>query len=259
MPILAMELARIVFGTVAGTLFVELLRASGRGQKETSTIGATMSEYDIIGDMDATDLIGDDDFGGIGEDVDLIGDEYDDDDDDDGDALLEALTVSGAGDTEIVGDEIGRRRRRRRPRVRNIRKALRKRALRKMAMRNSGAVISRGLSRRRRFPIGFVPTNVGAGVTLLIPAAPQNLFRPERLVIPSDIAFDFGVVNINVGNTSQLVQAVEVPGAMFSEVAVDTNVTFDTAEVGNQLSVQVRNKAAIQIQFTAGVLGTIAK
>jgi len=213
--------------------------------------------------MNGIELIGallddddDDDIGAIGEDYDLIGD------DDDENALLEALAISGAGDTEIIGA---------RPKVKSAtaaqkrraalarKQALAKQALAKLAQRNAGAVVKRNLKNRRRFPIGFIPTNVGAGVTVLIPAAPQNLFRPERIIIPSDIAFDFGVVNINVGNTSQLVQAVEVPAAMFSEVAVDTNITFDTAEVGNQLSLQVRNKALIQIQFTAAALGTVAK
>jgi hypothetical protein len=197
--------------------------------------------------MPAYDLVGDDDFGGIGADV-LFGDE--------GDELLRALSVSGdddvedliggLGNTEIVG-------------AAPKKKAAIKKALRKIAMRNAGAVVKTGLDRRRRYPLGFVPTVVPAATSALIPSAPQNLFRPERLVIPSDIAFDFGVVDIKVGNQSQLVQSVEVPGALFSEVAIDTNVTFDTAEVGNQVSVQARNKTLAAIEFTAGLIGTIAK
>ncbi len=197
-----------------------------------------MSQYDLIGD----------DFGGIG--ADLIGE----------DALLHALSVSGyddddvdliegLGNTEIVGQAAAAAR----PKkvVRN--------ALRKIAMRNAGAVVENALTRRRRYPLGFVPTVVDGGTSSLIPSAPQNLFRPERLVIPSDIAFDLGIVDIKVGNQSQLVQSVEVPAALFSEVAIDTNVTFDTAEVGNQVSVQARNKIAAPIEFTAGLIGTIAK
>lgn len=197
--------------------------------------------------MGAYDLIGDDDFGGVGADLMFGGEE---------DALLNALQVSGAmdligglGNTEIVGAAPAH----------PLARARAKAALRKIAMRNAGAVVQTGLDRRRRYPLGFVPTVVAAATSALIPSAPQNLFRPERLVIPSDIAFDFGVVDIKVGNQSQLVQSVEVPGALFSEVAIDTNVTFDTAEVGNQVSVQARNKTLAPIEFTAGLIGTIAK
>ncbi len=221
--------------------------------------------YDLIGEEDDDyefiegDYDDDDDEGSVGYDeAELIGEEDEDDED-----LLEALSVAGAGDTEIIGRR-GRKRTRRsrsRSRSRRLRATGRRRRqeLRSLAMRGAGAVVNRGLSRRRRYPLGFQPTNVAIAATLQIPASPQNLFRPERLVIPSDIAFDLGVVDIKVGNASQLVQSVEVPAAVFSEVAEDTNITFDTAEVGNQISVQIRNKSAAAVEFTAGLIGTIAK
>lgn len=191
------------------------------------------------------DIVGDDDMGAIGLEE-LIGD-----DDDFLDSLIEGddLLIGGDGSTEIIGATAAQKR-----------KAARKKAvLRKLAMRNGGAVVSRGLDRRRRYPLGFVPTAIAAATTVQVPSAPQNLYRPERLVIPSDIAFDAGVADIKVGNQSQLVQSVEVPAALFSEVAINTGVTFDTAEIGNQVSVNVRNKSAAAFEFTAGLVGTIAK
>lgn len=200
------------------------------------------------------DIIGHDWSGSVG--ADFIGAD---------DALLRALSVSGLGDSEIIGggdhliagpaaDFIGAVANPAHPAH-----AKAKQVLHQLAMRHGGAVVQTGLNKRRRYPIGFVPTTVTAATAALIPAAPQNLFRPERLVIPSDIAFDFGVRDIKVGNQSQLVQSVEVPGALFTEVAIDTNVNFDTAEVGNQISVDVRNKTANDIEFSAGSIGTIAK
>jgi hypothetical protein len=173
--------------------------------------------------------------------------------------ILEALSVSGDydivggdGSSEIIGAELIGAARRGNPQA--------KAALAKIAMRNAGAVVKKDLSNRRRYPLGFVPTEVDAGDAATIPAAPQNLFRPERLVIPSDIGFDFGVQDIKVGNQSQFAQSVEVPAAVFSEVAIDTNVTFDTAEVGNQISILVRNKGTEDdLEFTAAAIGTIAK
>lgn len=205
--------------------------------------------------MSAYDLIGSDDFGSVGAD----------------ESLLRALSVSGMGDSEIIGadfigagdmlvgaDFIGAAAAAaKNPRHPQHQQA--KQVLHSLAMRNGGAVVQNGVSKRRRYPIGFVPTDVAAATAASIPANPQNLFRPERLVIPSDIAFDFGVRDIKVGNQSQLVQSVEIPGALFTEVAIDTNVAFDTAEVGNQISVDVRNKTAGTINFSAGAVGTIAK
>lgn len=233
----AIELGRIIFTVAVSTLTNELLRQSG------GIATKTPAETRIGEDTMAYDLVGDDDFGGVGADV-LFGEEA---------AVLKEMglhdvedLIAGLGNTEIVGAAPAKAH------------AIR-RALKKIAMRNAGAVVKTGLDRRRRYPLGFVPTTVPALTSALIPSAPQNLFRPERLVIPSDIAFDIGVVDIKVGNQSQLVQSVEVPGALFSEVAIDTNVTFDTAEVGNQVSVQARNKTAADIEFTAGLIGTIAK
>lgn len=195
--------------------------------------------FDIVGDDD-------DDYGSIGLEPQFVGA-------DDMSFLnslvsghLDAL-VSGDGTSEIIGA------------ASPSSNAKKKAALKQLAMRSAGAVIKRGLDRRRRYPLGVVPTTITSGDTETIPTTPQNLFRPERLVIPSDIAFDIGVTDVKVGNQSQFVETSEVPGSLFSEVAINTGVTFDTAEIGNQISVQVRNKSLADVEFTAGFVGTIAK
>jgi len=158
--------------------------------------------FDIVGDDD------DDDYGSIGLDPQFVGA-------DDMSFLnslvsghLDAL-ISGDGTSEIIGAAA--------PRAANAKK---KAALRQLAMRSAGAVVKRGLDRRRRYPLGVVPTTITSGDTETIPTTPQNLFRPERLVIPSDIAFDIGVTDVKVGNQSQFVETSEVPGSLFSEVAI---------------------------------------
>lgn len=203
---------------------------AGRNKGQNTMFGSIGAEFDIVG----ADLM----FGAADSDI------------------LEALAVSGDGSSEIIGAEL----------IGALKKAAAsgsaaaKKALHAVAMRNAGAVIKNDLKNRRRYPLGFVPTEVDSGDAATIPAAPQNLFRPERLVIPSDICFDFGVQDIKVGNQSQFAQSVEVPAAVFSEVSIDTNVTFDTAEVGNQISILVRNKGTTDnLEFTAAAIGTIAK
>lgn len=199
-----------------------------------------MSAFDIVGDDD-------DDYGSIGLDPQFVGA-------DDMSFLnslvsgnLDAL-ISGDGTSEIIGAAAAA-----------SSNAKKKAALRQLAMRSAGAVVKRGLDRRRRYPLGVVPTTITSGNVATIPTTPQNLFRPERLVIPSDIAFDIGVTDVKVGNQSQFVETSEVPGSLFSEVAINTGVTFDTAEIGNQISVALRNKSLADVEFTAGFVGTIAK
>lgn len=209
--------------------------------------------YDIVGDLDDDDEDEDEFEGSIGEDYEMIGA---DDDDEDEDELLEALSVSGAGDSELIG---ARRSRRGRLAAKRRRNAMRRRIRRNILAKNAGLIRKVNLQSRRRNPLGFVPTSIPALSTLQVPSAPQNLFRPERLVIPSDIVFDIGLSDIKVGNVSQLVQSAELPGAIFSEVAIDTNVMWDTAEIGNQVSLSIRNKSGAAIEFTGALLGAIAK
>lgn len=228
-------------GSTLASLALNVLarpRGAAPSNPENTHIKGYPMSYDILG-------------GSIGYDASLIGD--------DPDALLEALAVNGMpdhmlvggdGSSEIIGALVG---------AAQNGNAKARAALAKIAQRNAGAVVQRDLDRRRRYPLGVVPTTITAGTQSQIPASPQNLFRPERLVIPSDIAFDSGVVDIKVGNTSQFVQSAEVPGALFSEVAINTGVNFDTAEIGNQISATIRNKTASSIEFSAGFVGTIAK
>lgn len=190
--------------------------------------------YEIVGRRNYDDILG-----AIGADL-LIGNNDD---------LLESL-ISGLGNTEIVGAASPGGK---------AKTALQQALVEKVLAKNAGAVVTKELNTRRRYPLGFVPTNLATGITTTIPAGPQNLFRSERLIVPSDIAFDLDINDVKVGNQSQLVQAVSLPAAMFTEVAIDTQVTFDTAEVGNQISATFFNNSGGTVRVAAGLIGTIAK
>ena len=224
MPIVS-TFATMAASTVASVYLSEYLRGRLRS-REKEKVAGTMSGFEIVGFEDDDDVAG-----SIGADE---------------DALMQALSVSGLGGSEIVGADI-------------IGAVASRNRQQQIRAKNQKLVVRKTPTTDRRCPLGFVPTSVGAGATLNIPGAPQNLFRPERLVVPSDIASDFGIVDIKVGNTSQFVQNVEIPASLFSEVAINTAVQFDSAEVGNQISISVRNKSAAAIEFSAGAVGTIAK
>ena len=176
------ELARIIFSTTVTILLSELVRSSGREAAKAATppkLEETQPTTPIQGNiiMSQYDLIGDD-FGGVG--ADLIGE----------DALLHALSVSGfddddvdliegLGNTEIVGAAGAA------PAGKKV-----KQALRKIAMRNAGAVVENALTRRRRYPLGFVPTVVDGGTSALLrvtirPAAIEMMKAGIWLTRPS--------------------------------------------------------------------------
>ena len=252
----------LVAAAIASTATSELLRHLLRkwtdgppsaDNRSNTKIGEEYMPHweEIMGD--------DDDFGEIGAELDIVGasgtaeiigeDEFGEDDFEGEEDLLHALSIGAARQAQR-----GQHRK-----ATALQRAARKlQAYRKIDPR--AVTIRHGeLSKRRRFPLGFQPTTVAAGATSSIPAAPQDMFRPERLVIPSDTAFDFGIQDVKVGNTSQLVSGGEGPAAMFTEVSIDTHVHFKTAEIGNQLSVSVRNKTAAPIEFSAGVVGTVVQ
>lgn len=237
-------LMQVATSAVASLLVAEVLKQSGKGPVELRQPKIqgekAMSGYDLVG----AELMGlvaglDDDFAGS------IGASDDE-------SFLQSLSVSGfpyqvsgSGMTEIIGAAEARGA---------------QKALNAIKAKKGMAVVQQTPSRRRKMPLGFVPTTVAASGTATIPAAPQNIFRAERLMIPSDIAFDLGVTDLKVGNQSQFAQTGEVPAVLFSEVAINTGVEFDTAEVGNQVSAAVRNKDTVNdVVFTAAAVGTVAK
>lgn len=123
---------------------------------------------------------------------------------------------------------------------------------------NAAAVIQRALNTRRRFPLGLPTLPIAAGATQELRTQPQFLFRPERLIIPSDIAFDLRITDVRVGTQSQFASTDPIPAAVFTEVSVNTAISFKTAEVGNLLSFTAFNASGAPVNFTAAVIGTSA-
>lgn len=156
--------------------------------------------------------------------------------------------VSGLGNSELIGyddddDDVGE--------IGAIRRRAKKAGLK---------LGKRKLQRARRMAIGFGPTALAASSAATdVSTRPQVVFRPERLFIPSDIAFDIVVVDVKIGQRSQLVAAGALPGAIFSEVSVDVFTHWDTAEVGNEIVITVQNiNTALARTFRACMLGAAA-
>lgn len=110
----------------------------------------------------------------------------------------------------------------------------------------------------RRMVIGFGPGVMAVGGSSNITSQPQVVFRSERLFVTSDIAFDLVVDDVKVGQRSQLIAAGAIPAAIFSEVSIDVFTHWDTAEVGNVLTVSLTNVGADEVTGRAAMCGACA-
>jgi hypothetical protein len=97
------------------------------------------------------------------------------------------------------------------------------------------------------------------GIVTEVEFRPQQLLRVERIIIPSEIAPDVFVNDIKVGNLSQLLTTGGLPGSAFSEVAIDAYLHFDSAEIGNTISLILTNTSAVNVTFKSMILGAVAK
>jgi hypothetical protein len=197
---------------------------------------------DLIG-FDRADLIGDDDD--IGDDFAVGADDLD---------TLLALTGAVSQRPELRG----------RPNLAQAARrlqAMKQQALAAQVHPRVAAVTARSATRRREFPLGFDSglVLIPAGGVASIPASPQVIFRGERLVVPSNIAASFFIVNIVVGKDSQQVAPAPIPAVAFSEVGVGVRLMLDTAQPGVLITLQVQNISLVPARFYAALIGTVAE
>jgi len=84
---------------------------------------------------------------------------------------------------------------------------------------------------------------------------PQIMFRGERLVLSERVAKYFSVVDIKVGNRSQLANSTDLPGSAFLAGARSMRLALDTATVAMNIAVVVRNISRRARTFRAVMIG----
>ena len=111
-----------------------------------------------------------------------------------------------------------------------------------------------------------VPQNSTAQIT----SRPQRVaFRPERVFVSSGgvdaggaplTAADWIINDITIGNRSQFAQSGALPGDMFSNVAIDSFVTFETAQTAMDVVMIVTYQGPVEggIPFYGSIIGTAA-
>jgi hypothetical protein len=190
----------------------------------------------------------------------MYGDELIDGDDSLGFEYTEILGdefVAGGGEFDangdFVGDEdiLGAIRRRRG----GGRQAAAAQAL--MRKRVAAGALLRGVPPRnaREYALGLGSTSVAGSSSANINVQPQVIFRPERLVIPSNLAVDFLITDLKVGKNSQLVSTGALPAVMFTEVAFGVRLKMDTAQISMFVTVSVTNQNPAARNFQGGIIG----
>ena len=123
---------------------------------------------------------------------------------------------------------------------------------------NAVRIEQRSPSRRRDWHAPFPATVINAGATSLLQMLPQEIFRTERLFIPSNIAQDMNITVMQVGQKNELLVSGEINGTVFSEVAIRSFLTLDTANIGNTITLGVRNDGLAAVAPRPDFLGTVA-
>ena len=117
--------------------------------------------------------------------------------------------------------------------------------------------VERPQDKARQTPLGFptTPFLAGPNTTAPVNAVTQVLFRGRRLVIPSDIAGSFRVNDLKVGKNSQFTSSGPVPGRVFTERAVGVDLSLDTAQISQTISLNVTNTSVGPLTFNAALIG----
>jgi len=85
---------------------------------------------------------------------------------------------------------------------------------------------------------------------------PQMFFRGERLVVPASIAENFTLVDIKIGNRSQLANSTGLPATTFVEGSVGVRLALDFAETAQDVALIVENISSEAQTFIATLIGS---
>lgn len=106
----------------------------------------------------------------------------------------------------------------------------------------------------RQWPFPMPSASAGPGATASSSNTAQLMVRPSRLTI-SETTGPSVLTDISVGQRSQFInKGGEVPIAMFGPTAVDSLVNFDTAQIGNSITLEYLNNGLASTVISAALL-----
>lgn len=120
-------------------------------------------------------------------------------------------------------------------------------------------VQSRAARAPRRLSLNFKRLAVSPSEgTVDLATRPQLPFRPERLFVQSDIAGNFEIIDIIIGNRSQFAQATPMSARIAAETSFGFDLHMDTAMVAMDVVLRIANITGAPSDFRATIVGTSA-
>lgn len=202
-----------------------------------------MAVADILGDL----LDGDDSLGSGLERSEILGDESLGDD-----SGLE-FVGDDSGD-DLLGEDVLGALLRKKQLASKKNQALANALARRRA--NAGTLVRDVRPRSsREYALGLGSTTVTGQSSANINVQPQVVFRPERVLIPSNVALDFLITDIKVGKNSQLASTGAVPATAFTEQAFGVRLKMDTAQISMFVTISVTNTNPNARSFQGVIIG----
>ena len=162
------------------------------------------------------------------------------------DEILGATEILGDADMDLLlsGDDydydMGARRRRGQRPVR----------------RKPMSVVDQPPTKGRQLVLGFdsVATIAAAG-TAAVNSNPQQIFAPERIVVPATLAPNFIINSLTIGTAIQFLNANSVHSETFGSTAQGVRLKMDTAQINSVISFNVTNISAGALRFFGSLIG----
>ena len=111
-------------------------------------------------------------------------------------------------------------------------------------------------SRAQELAVGFPATSIAAAASANVTTNPQEIFRPERLVVGDAIAPNFIINSLIVGKNNQFLNQNPLPAEGFKSTAVGVRLRCDTAQVNSNIVLNVTNISLGTLTFYAMLVGT---
>lgn len=131
-------------------------------------------------------------------------------------------------------------------------------ARRPAAARPAGVAVRQGEpTRGRELCLGFDSGagTIAAATTAAVNSNPQQVFRPERIVIPATVAPNYLLNSLTIGTAIQFLNATGVHAETFGSTAPDVRLRMDTAQINSVVSFNVTNLSGAVVRFFASLLG----
>jgi hypothetical protein len=108
---------------------------------------------------------------------------------------------------------------------------------------------------RYDYVLGFGSSTVKGEGMLVVSVRPSVAFRPSRVVIPQDIAKNFLVTSLKIGEAEQLSSVGATPAVLFGDLSYGPRLLMDVAHTTDIIALTLVSQSDSEQVFQAGMYG----